>query len=325
MGVQGLWEILQPTAESRSLAHLAVVDGFESNSSERRAFRIGIDASLWYQHASGWVRYAKRDIGANPDVRTLFFRLCNLSELPIILLFVFDGRQRPKVKRGSKKGKSGSHNLTQKMKEMLNVFGMEWRMALGEAEAELAHLNRVGVIDAIMTDDADAFLFGARAIIRNPSLSLTGNRNDPAVNMEGKASQHHVKIFTADAIRNHPAVRLTRGGMILIALLSGGDYDHGIQNCGPQIAHGLALCGFGDQLLAAYECGAGHFKAFLPQWRAEVNQELRTNSQGKFETRHAGISIPGTFPDPAVMEAYANPPLLSARPTLMNGATGLPS
>ena len=72
------------------------------------------------------------------------------------------------------------------MKEMLDFFGMEWRMvrrslttnehaltrfgrvfqALGEAEAELAYLNRAGVIDAIMTDDADAYLFGAKTIIR---------------------------------------------------------------------------------------------------------------------------------------------------------------
>lgn len=116
------------TSQSRALAHLAVVDGFENNVSGRRAFRVGIDASLWYQHATGFVRYVTRDIGANPEIRCLFFRLCNLRKLPILPLFVFDGRQRPKVKRGSKKGKSGSHNLTQKMKEMLDLFGMEWRM-----------------------------------------------------------------------------------------------------------------------------------------------------------------------------------------------------
>ena len=60
----------------------------------------------------------------------------------------------------------------------------------------------------------------------SPSLQLTGNRSDPAVNLDGNPSQNHVKIFSADAIRNHPQVRLTRGGMILIALLAGGDYDH---------------------------------------------------------------------------------------------------
>jgi Holliday junction resolvase YEN1 len=37
--------------------------------------------------------------------------------------------------------------------------------APGEAEAELAHLNRVGLIDAVLTDDGDAFVFGATHII----------------------------------------------------------------------------------------------------------------------------------------------------------------
>jgi hypothetical protein len=66
MGVQGLWEvkaihcyflvnicqIIRPAGQSRSLAHIAVVDGFDTNSSSKRAFRVGIDASIWYYHAS---------------------------------------------------------------------------------------------------------------------------------------------------------------------------------------------------------------------------------------------------------------------------------
>ena len=34
-----------------------------------------------------------------------------------------------------------------------------------EAEAELAHLNRVGLIDAVLTDDGDTLVFGATHII----------------------------------------------------------------------------------------------------------------------------------------------------------------
>jgi Holliday junction resolvase YEN1 len=52
-------------------------------------------------------------------------------------------------------GKSGSLPLAQPMKAMLAHFGMEWREAPGEAEAELACLNQEGLIDAIITDDCD--------------------------------------------------------------------------------------------------------------------------------------------------------------------------
>lgn len=48
MGVQGLWNALNKAGQSRSLAHLAVVDGFEGNKSGKRAYRVGIDASSWY-------------------------------------------------------------------------------------------------------------------------------------------------------------------------------------------------------------------------------------------------------------------------------------
>jgi 5'-3' exonuclease len=38
--------------------------------------------------------------------------------------------------------------------------------APGEAEAELAYLNSIGEIDAVLSDDVDTFLFGATMVIR---------------------------------------------------------------------------------------------------------------------------------------------------------------
>lgn len=38
--------------------------------------------------------------------------------------------------------------------------------APGEAEAELALMNRQGKIDAVLSDDVDTLLFGAKCIIR---------------------------------------------------------------------------------------------------------------------------------------------------------------
>lgn len=212
-----------------------MVNGFEKNTSQTRAYRIGIDASLWFKHA-----YWSKE-GENPQIRMLFFRIVQIAKLPLLPLFVLDGRSRPKVKRGSKMGKSGSHALAKDLKMLLDAFGMEWREAAGEAEAELAYLNRIGAIDAVMTDDADTFLFGANTLIRkyaysqfnifranltsSASLSLTGNKALPAVDMDGKASKSHVMVFTDEELRKNPQVGLSQGGMILFALLTGGDYD----------------------------------------------------------------------------------------------------
>ena len=55
----------------------------------------------------------------------------------------------------------------------INFFGISpsWIVrgtskAPGEAEAELAYLNQIGVIDAVWTDDVDTLVFGATLVIR---------------------------------------------------------------------------------------------------------------------------------------------------------------
>ena len=45
----------------------------------------------------------------------------------------------------------------------MNLYSFQ---APGEAEAELAFLNRTGVIDAVLSDDVDTFVFGGTMVIR---------------------------------------------------------------------------------------------------------------------------------------------------------------
>lgn len=59
------------------------------------------------------------------------------------------------------------------------------------------------------------------------SLNLTGNKKNAAKDSEGKDSAYHARVFEADAIESHRNIQLTRGGMVLFALISGGDHDNG--------------------------------------------------------------------------------------------------
>ncbi|KAL4069005.1 PIN domain-like protein [Scleroderma citrinum] len=79
--------------------------------------------------------------------------------------FIFDGPQRPKLKCG-KQVKNVPHFLMQCFQELLSAFRFTWHEALGEAEAKLAKLNAVGIIDAIFSDDSDILLFGAPCVIQ---------------------------------------------------------------------------------------------------------------------------------------------------------------
>ncbi|KAL0956100.1 hypothetical protein HGRIS_002268 [Hohenbuehelia grisea] len=205
-------------------------------------------------------------------------------------------------------GKSGSHGLSPKFKDLLDAFGMEWREASGEAEAELAYLNKSGVIDAVLTDDVDALIFGAKVLIKNAGVTLSGNKSKPALDQNGKISKYHVMMFSDDEIKNNPDVQLTRGGLILIAMLSGGDYHAGPDRIGAKGAYGLARCGFGDQLLAAYNNRlAEDIHQFLPGWRQALEEELQTNSRGFLPRRNRSARFDATFPDLKLLDKYVDP------------------
>ncbi|KAI0351008.1 hypothetical protein OH77DRAFT_1506701 [Trametes cingulata] len=309
MGVGDLWPILNKAGHSRSLTHLAVVDGFDANPHGTRSFRIGIDAGIWLRHAEHSAGPPGQYRGDSPERCTLFYRLCRIAELPVTFLFVFDGRWRPDVKRGSRMGKRGTHNLAPDFQTLIRLFGMDWREAKGEGEAELANLNALGHIDAVMTDDVDALVFGARMVLKNVSPKLTGNKAHPAYDANGKAGGHHAMIYTADAIAAHPDVQLTRPGLILFALLSGGDYDSGIKGVGAQTAHALARLNFGQQLLHAFHTlpRATFTSEFLPGWRAALTHELHTNASGLLSSRHPSLSVPSSFPPLDALQKYAAP------------------
>ncbi|KAJ3512565.1 hypothetical protein NMY22_g15298 [Coprinellus aureogranulatus] len=299
----GLWDVLRPASKVRSLTDIAVTDGFEKNPHGVRGFRIGIDASIWSFH----MEYGRE--GENPQLRTLFFRCATLMRSPFLPLFVFDGPKRPDFKRGKKINKT-ANKLIPSMKQIIEAFGFEHRTAPGEAEAELAYLNSLGVIDGILSDDVDNFLFGATVVIRNPSNTLSGNKSNPALNALGKDDKNHTLVFKFSDIKTHPEIGLTRGGLILIGLLSGGDYHTGLEGCGMKTAVALAKCGLGDSLLqASITLSEARLPAFLDGWRNELRHEIQTNSRGLIGRKSPALAkrVGNDFPDIDVLMSYVNP------------------
>jgi Holliday junction resolvase YEN1 len=90
------------------------------------------------------------------------------------------------MKRGNKVGgRFGRGDMeSMQFKLLLDEMGLEyWDVSLplsvafvmlkysdtqapGEAEAELAQINKAGLIDAVLTDDVDALVFGATCVLR---------------------------------------------------------------------------------------------------------------------------------------------------------------
>jgi Holliday junction resolvase YEN1 len=81
----------------------------------------------------------------------------------------------------------------------------------------------------------------------------------------------------------------------------------GVDCFGKTVAHGLAQCGFGDQLLTAYE-RRNHqdLHLFLHQWRTAINHELHTNTHGFLPHKTPSLSLPHDFPNIKILANYAS-------------------
>ncbi|CAA7266506.1 unnamed protein product [Cyclocybe aegerita] len=224
-----------------------------------------------------------------------FNKLRIYLQSPVSLVFIFEGPSKPRIKRGHQV--QGHHEpwWFKLAKELIQYFGYHVREAPGEAEAELANLNCLGLINRVITSDSDVLIFGAKLVFR-----ILSNKN--------RNFDDEFMVYSDEVLeKNHS---LTLGSMVLIALSSGGNYDEGIAGCGLSTAQALARCGFGDELLkAACILNEDRLKCFLVYWRLVLQKELATNSKNMLGSCQPTLAaaIPPAFPNPAILKLYTNP------------------
>ena len=269
-----------------SLAKLSV----EHLENSGRRFRLAIDISIWQ------FQIQSSDGGRNPALRTLYYRLLKLLSLGIYPLFVFDGPYKPKVKRNVKTTIQTACLDNYLAKQLLTIFKFPFHDAPGEAEAECALLQKEGIVDAVLSEDVDTLMFGCTLSLR--SWTAEGARS-------GKTPTH-VSAYTAKA--NHQNAGLDSHGMILVALMSGGDYNtEGVQGCGPKIACEAARAGFGLELCQL----AQNDPKILTEWRMRLQNELHTNQSRYFKQKHKSLILPVGFPDHTILNYYIRPAVSS--------------
>jgi len=100
---------------------------------------------------------------------------------------------------------------------MLKLFGIPYLSAPMEAEAQCAALVDLGLVDGIITDDSDTFLFGGKRVYRNMfNQSKT------------------VECFLLNDLSRD--LGLDREKLIRLAYLLGSDYVEGLPGVGPVVA-----------------------------------------------------------------------------------------
>ncbi|XP_062927228.1 flap endonuclease GEN homolog 1 [Mobula hypostoma] len=266
MGVNDLWQILEPVKEYVPLQSL-------------KGKTLAVDMSLWVCEA----QTVKGMMGTvnKPHLRNLFFRISYLTLMDVRLVFVAEGTA-PKLKAdtmskrnemrhgGTRKpgsctvqtGRSRFKSVLRECCELLDYLGNPWVCAAGEAEAMCAYLNENGYVDGCITNDGDAFLYGAQTVYRN----LTINTKDP-----------HVDCYKMSAIKSQ--LGLDRDALIGLAILLGCDYlPKGVPGVGKELALRLVVTMNGQSLLQRFKL-----------WKREFDETAGTHDSIVKKKAHCSL------------------------------------
>uniref|UniRef100_A0A8D3B1V7 Flap endonuclease GEN homolog 1 n=1 Tax=Scophthalmus maximus TaxID=52904 RepID=A0A8D3B1V7_SCOMX len=242
MGVHDLWSIVETVRESVPLYSLS-------------GKTLAVDLSLWVceaQHVQAMMGRVTK-----PHLRNLFFRVSSLTLMGVKLVFVMEG-EAPKLKAetmskrtearfGGLKKTSAPKSATttsrgrfnavlRECAEMLDYLGLPWVTAAGEAEAMCAYLDSQGLVDGCITNDGDAFLYGARTVYRNFNM----NSKDPQVD-----------CYRTSRVQTE--LQLSRENLVGLAILLGCDYiPKGIPGVGREQALKLIQTLKGQTLLQRF-------------------------------------------------------------------------
>jgi flap endonuclease-1 len=190
----------------------------------------------------------------------LFYRTAKLVEMGVKVAYVFDGappalkeveiKRRAKVKAEAlvkyekaieegKMDKARSYaQMTSKIKDympddskrLLTELGLPWIQAPSEGEAQAAYLTIKGDADYCGSQDYDSLLFGAKALVRN--VTISGRRKLPRKNVYIEVVPEIMKL---DYILKE--LDITHEQFVDVAMLVGTDFNpEGIKGIGPKTA-----------------------------------------------------------------------------------------
>lgn len=195
-------------------------------------------------------------------------------------------RELKALRSQQKKDRRDADEVTQVMiqecQQLLQLFGLPYMTAPMEAEAQCAELVKLGLVDGIVTDDSDCFLFGGTRIYKN---------------MFNQAK--FVECYLASDLEKE--FDLSRQKLIGIAHLLGSDYTEGLPGVGPVTALEI-LSEF-----ATLDDFKSWFENIQMNPRADKTAEPSAFRRKFRKAQASKLFLPPSFPDPRVDAAYLQP------------------
>jgi DNA excision repair protein ERCC-5 len=124
---------------------------------------------------------------------------------------------RSQQKKDRRDADEVSQVMVTECQALLRLFGIPYITAPMEAEAQCAELVKLGLVDGIVTDDSDTFLFGGTRVYKN---MFNSNK--------------FVECYVGSDMEKE--LSLSREQLISLAQLLGSDYTDGLQGVGPVTA-----------------------------------------------------------------------------------------
>ncbi|KAK8179715.1 PIN domain-like protein, partial [Phyllosticta citribraziliensis] len=281
-----LWDIVGE-GDVTEIAQLAS-DHFRRTG---RPLRIAVDEAGWRFHNLNEHQVKgilKETPNANPVERLLFYRITKILGLNVQLIFIFDGPKRP-WKRGGPAGRV-DYSKINVLRKLLDRLRVPHHRAPAEAEAECARLQQEGIVDAVWSEDSDTLMFGCTLLFRTHKVPKEGGKGQ-------KKDESRVRVHRAhEILQKH---QLDREGMVLFAMLAGGDYNRqGLKGCGPTLALKAVKKGYGKRL-----CESPNSR--LPHFRFDMLDFFKNKD----------VEIPADWPRPLHLKHY-NDPVTSSREQL---------
>ncbi|EOA23395.1 hypothetical protein CARUB_v10016571mg [Capsella rubella] len=225
--------------------------------------------------------------------------------------FVSLGDEQRKLERNAE---SVSSEMFTECQELLQFFGIPYIIAPMEAEAQCAFMEQSNLVDGIVTDDSDVFLFGARSVYKN----IFDDRK-------------YVETYFMKDIEKE--LGLSRDKIIRMAMLLGSDYTEGISGIGIVNAIEVVTAFPEDDGLQKFrEWVESPDPTILGKTDAKTGSKVKKRGSASvddkeiisgastddteeikqiFMDQHRKVSknwhIPSTFPSEAVISAYLNP------------------
>ncbi|KAJ3804807.1 hypothetical protein EV368DRAFT_83924 [Lentinula lateritia] len=253
MGIQDIWPLIKPTATASNLADYALEYGYTKKlqGSDDMIFRIGIDVPALFN--------SFRHINSSTVLLQLFQFLCQLCHVPVAdFVFMYNPVLGVDLEADSSE--------YEQSKQLVQSFNYHIDIAKRVVNAELSAMNKLGVIDAVLTNDSHIFPFGVKCV-----LSVNSTESTP--------TNLAIDIYCAKIIEQQLGIQ--EDGFILLALLLGSDFNEGVHGVDMKTAIALARHGFGKTLLHNYQQFSqvpDLLKNFFIQLGHEIADEIELNT-----------------------------------------------